>query len=209
MGITQVENDHPLFHSVDHMRFNRSQVVFTCMPALESEARHMVSCLLTFLKHHNPNDNVTEFFTKEAQLRAATSYWDEKEQCVRNEDDALVSSLLSHLDDDYVLPPTRKKTPKPGEHKAPERPTPATPAALQRNTFGEDDDSIGTFRREHRDAMSVSSTTSASAMTIESLTSRLTAMENLLSLHNIALPANPPSSTVTEDSPMDREGGDH
>jgi hypothetical protein len=34
-------------------------------------------------------------------------------------------------------------------------------------------------------------------------------METLLSLHNIALPANLPSSTVTEDSPMDREGGDN
>lgn len=208
MGIRQVDTDCPLFHSVDHMRFNRSTVVFTCMPAVESEARHMVASLLTFLKHFY-QDDVTEFFTKDAQLRAATSYWDEDEQCVRNEDDTHVSSLLSNLDEDYVLPPVRKKGSKPSEQSAPKRPVPTTPS-LQRNTFGEDDDSIQTFHRDQQqDAMSDSSTTSASVMSLASLTSRLMAIENLLTLHNIALPANPPSSTITEDSPSDREGGDN
>jgi hypothetical protein len=58
MGIMQVDNDRPLFHSVDHMHFNRSTVVFTCMPAVELEARNMVVGLLTFLKRHY-QDEVT------------------------------------------------------------------------------------------------------------------------------------------------------
>ena len=69
--MTIPQTDHPdkkLFHSVDHLRFNRSTVVFTCMPAVESEARNMVSCLLTFL-HHHYGEVVKEFFTKDAQLR--------------------------------------------------------------------------------------------------------------------------------------------
>jgi hypothetical protein len=155
MGIKQVENDRPLFHSVDHMRFNRSTVIFTCMPSVESEARNMVAGLLTFLKHHY-KDEVTEFFTKDAQIRAAKSFWDEEEQCVRNEDDEHVSDLLAtNLDEDFIFAPVQKKGPKLSAQVAPERPTPAMPP-LQRNTFGEDDDSIQTFRRlQNQDSMSI------------------------------------------------------
>jgi hypothetical protein len=109
------------------------------------------------------------------QLQAADSYWDEDEQCVRNEDDAHVSSLLTDLDDDYVLPPV--KTKKSSAQQAPARPESTIPS-LQRNTFGEDDDSIGTFRRDHaQDSVSLSSLNSDSAMSIATLTSRLTALE--------------------------------
>jgi hypothetical protein len=52
MAISQ--NDHPtrgLFHSVDHLCFNRLTVVFTCMPSVEAEAHNMVASLLTYLHH--------------------------------------------------------------------------------------------------------------------------------------------------------------
>ena len=205
MDISQT--DHPeksLFHSVDHLRFNRSTVVFTCMPSVEAEARNMVASLLTYLNHHY-GDTINEFFTKDAQLRAAGSYWDENEQCVRNEDDAHVSSLLVDLDEDYVLPPL-KKIGKLSDKPAPVRPEP-TSMSLQRNTFGEDEDSIGTFRREHAaDTVSLSSINSDSAMSIATLTSRLSALEKLLTTHNIALPSNISAPPSTADSPTDREG---
>jgi hypothetical protein len=205
----QVENDRPLFHSVDHMRFNRSTVIFTCMPSVESEARNMVAGLLTFLKHHY-KDEVTEFFTKDAQIRAAKSFWDEEEQCVHNEDDEHVSDLLAtNLDEDFIFAPVQKKGPKLSDQVAPERPTPAMPP-LQRNTFGEDDDSIQTFRRlQNQDSMSISSSASSPAMSVSSLISRLSALEQLLTTHNFALPAPQPSSIVTEDSPLVREGADN
>jgi len=174
-----------LFHSVDHLRFNRSTVVFTCMPSVEAEARNMVSCLLTFLNHLF-GDVVNEFFTKDAQIRAAGSYWDEEEQCVRNEDDAHVASLAD-IDDDYNFPVKQKGTL--AGQTAPERPEP-TSMSLQRNTFGEEDDSIGTFHRDQAasDSVSLSSTlVSDSTATLASLTSRLSALEKLLTTHNIAL----------------------
>ena len=115
------------------------------MPSVEAEARNMVASLLTYLNHHY-GAVINEFFTKDAQLCAAGSYWDEDEQCVRNEDDAHVSSLLMDLDEDYVLPPIQKKG-KPSQPTAPDRPEPAS-LSLQRNTFGEDKDSIGTFQRK-------------------------------------------------------------
>jgi hypothetical protein len=81
--------------------------------------------------------------------------------------------------------------------------------SLQRNTFGEDEDSIGTFRQaQANDLVSLSSTIhSDSVMSIESLISRISALETLLSTHKIALPANILTSTVSEDPPKDREGG--
>jgi hypothetical protein len=208
MSIYQKDDkEKRLFHSVDHLRFNRSTVVFTCMPSVESEARNMVSSLLTFLYHHF-GDVVKEFFTKDAQLRAAGSYWDETEQCVRNEDDAHVSSLLTDLDEDYILPPVKKKGKTPAQ-QAPTRPDPTT-TPLQRNTFGEDEDSIGTFRRKQaNDSISLSSINSDSAMSIATLTSRLTALEHLLTTHNIALPAIISASSNTEEMPNVREGDHH
>ena len=208
MAITQTDNPaRSLFHSVDHLRFNRSTVVFTCMPSVEAEARNRVASLLTFLNYHHGNI-LNEFFTKDAQLRAANSYWDEEEQCVRNEDDVHVSSLLEDLDEDYVLPPL-KKNEKPSNQLAPARPAPPS-MSLQRNTFGEDEDSIGTFRREQEaDSVSLSSINSDSAMTLASLTSRMSALEQLLITNNIALPANisvPPSNA---DPPKDREGANN
>jgi hypothetical protein len=197
-----------LFHSVDHLRFNRSTVVFTCMPSVEAEARNMVSCLLTVLNHLF-GDVVNEFFTKDAQLRAAGSYWDEDEQCVRNEDDAHVASLAD-IDEDYHLPPVHKKG-KSAEQTAPPRPEP-TAMSLQRNTFGEEEDSIGTFRREQAnlDTISISSTiVSDSTESIASLTSRLSALEKLLTTHNIALPAAISASDSTEMPPQDRESGNN
>jgi hypothetical protein len=202
------QNDHPdkkLFHSVDHLQFNHSTIVFMCMPAVESEARNMVSSLLTFL-HHHYGDMIKEFFTKDAQLRAADLYWDEDEQCIRNEDDAHVSSLPTHLDDDYVLPLVKMKG-KSSAQQAPAHLEPTTPS-LQCNTLGEDDDSIGTFWCDHaQDSISLTSLNSDSAISITTLTSRLTALETLLTTHNIALPANILASTSTEDPPMAREGG--
>jgi hypothetical protein len=177
------------------------------MPSVESEARNMVSSLLTFL-HHHYGDVIKEFFTKDAQLRAADSYWDVDEQCVRNEDDAHVSSLLNDLDEDYILPPVKKKG-SPHAQQAPACPEPTT-TSLQRNTFGEDDDSIDTFHRDHaQDSVSLSSINSNLAMSIATLTSRLTALEALLTTNNIALPANISTSTSTEDSPTARESGTH
>jgi hypothetical protein len=208
MAITQIDNPaRSLFHSVDHLRFNRSTVVFTCMPSVEAEARNMVASLLTFLNHHHGNI-LNEFFTKDAQLRAANSYWDEEEQCVRNEDDVHVSSLLEDLDEDYVLPPL-KKNGKSSPQLAPARPAPPS-MSLQRNTFGEDEDSIGTFRREQEaDSVSLSSINSDSAMTLASLTSRMSALEQLLITNNIALPANISAPPSTADPPKDREGANN
>jgi hypothetical protein len=113
MAIPHPANDErSLFHLVDHLRFNRSTVVFTCMPAVEAEARNMVSCLLTYLNHLH-GDVINEFFTKDAQLCADGSYWDDVDQCICNEDDEHVSSLLDDVDDDYILPPVNKN----GKHR--------------------------------------------------------------------------------------------
>jgi hypothetical protein len=81
------------------------------MPSLESEARNMVAGLITFLKHLHGNE-VLEFFTKDA----LDSFWDKKEQCVRNKDDDHVSSLLNDIDDDYILPPVIKVQPLTSKH---------------------------------------------------------------------------------------------
>ena len=199
-----VDKEKSMFHSVDHLRFNRSQVVFTCMPSVEAEARNMVACLITHLNHHY-GDAVNEFFTKEAQLRAAGSYWDPIEECVRNEDDAHVASL-AEVDKDYDLPPVKKQSTQ-LEQTIPARPE---PTSLQRNTFGEEDDSIATFRREQVafDSVSLSSTTISDSMsTIATLTSRLSALENLLSTHNIALPDQLSASTNTAAPPTAGESG--
>jgi hypothetical protein len=166
----------------------------------------MVASLLTYLNHHY-GDVINEFFTKDAQLRAASSYWDENEQCICNEDDAHISSLLMDLDEDYVLPPVQKKG-KTSQPIAPDRPEPAS-LCLQRNTFGKDEDSIGTFQHEQAaDTISLSSINSDSVMSIATLTSRLSALERLLTTHNIALPANI-SASSNEDPPMVREGSNN
>jgi hypothetical protein len=84
--------------------------------------------------------------------------------------------------------------------------------SLQRNTFGEEEDSIGTFRREqaNTDTVSLSSTIiSDSTESIASLTSRLSALEKLLTTHNIALPASISASDSTEVPPQDRESGNN
>jgi hypothetical protein len=182
--------------------------VFTCMPSVEAEARNMVSCLLTFLNHLF-GDVVNEFFTKDAQIRAAGSYWDEEEQCVRNEDDAHVASLAD-IDEDYHLPPVNKRG-KIVEQTAPLCPAPMA-MSLQWNMFGEEEDSIGTFRQEQAnlDTVSLSSTIiSDSTESIASLTSRLSALEKLLTTHKIALPASISASYSTEVPPQDRESGNN
>jgi hypothetical protein len=173
------------------------------MPSVEAEARNMVSCLLTFLNHLF-GDVVNEFFTKDAQIQAAGSYWDEEEQCMRNEDDAHVVSLVD-IDDDYNLPV--KKKGKLAEQTVPEHPEP-TSMSLQCNTFGKDDDSIGTFCWDQAasDSVSLSSTlVSDSTVTIASLTSRLSALEQLLTTHNIALPVE--ITAANSNNERNRQGG--
>lgn len=187
-----------LFHSADHLRSNRSTVVLTCIPALEPEARSMVASLLTYLKHLH-GDAVLEFFTKDAQLRAVDAYWDAAERCVRNNDDSHVSSLLDNMDDDYVLPPIVKRSSAEASQLAPARPEPPHPPthSLQRNTFGDEEDSVTTFRRDQaRDSATVSSSHSDSESTIASLTSRLSSLENLRRSHNITFPANSPPANI-------------
>jgi hypothetical protein len=210
MAILHPENDErSLFHSVDHLRFNWSTVMFTCMPLVEAEARNMVSCLITYLNHLH-GDVINEFFTKEAQLRADGSYWDDVDQCIQNEDNEHVSSsLLDDMDDDYILPPVNKKG-KTSDTLAPARPEPVNASLqtpLQRNTFREDEDSIGTFRQaQASELVSLSSSIqSESAMSVESLVSIISALESLLSTHKIALPSNILTSTLSEDQSKDRE----
>jgi hypothetical protein len=217
MAIPHPDNDErSIFHSVDHLHFNRSTVVFTCMPSVEAEARNMVSCLLAYL-HHLHGDVIKEFFTKDAQLRADGSYWDTEAQCIRNEDDEHVSSLLDDVDEDYILPPVTKKG-KTANQLAPACPEPATTTAttslrpsLQRNTFGKEEDSIGTFRQANAsDSVSMSSTIqSDSPMSIESVVSRLSALETLLTTHYSALPANISTSTSSEASVTAEKGSDN
>jgi hypothetical protein len=92
---------------------------------------------------------------------------------------------------------------------APGRPEP-TSMSLQRNTFGEEDDSIGTFRRDHAasDSVSLSSTLIPnSTATLASLTSRLSALEKLLTTHNIALPAEITAANSNDEPSTDRESG--
>jgi hypothetical protein len=147
-----------------------------------------------------------EFFTKDAQLRAAGSYWDPDEQCMRNKDDAHVASLVD-IDDDYNFP--MKKKGKLAEQMVPERPEP-TSLSLQCNTFGEEDDSIGTFHWDQAasDSVSLSSTlVSDSTAIITSLTSRLSALEKLLTTHNIALPVEITAANSNNEPLIDRESG--
>jgi hypothetical protein len=143
---------------------------------------------------------------KMRKRRAAGSYWDPVEQCVRNEDDAHVASLAD-IDDDYNFPTNKKD--KHTIQIAPERPEPPS-MTLQRNTFGEDDDSIGTFRRDYAtsDSVSLSCTTiSEASATISSLTSRLSALEKLLSTHNIALPVEITADHRNDEPSKNRESG--
>jgi hypothetical protein len=202
----------PLFCSVDQLRSNRTTLVFTCTPVVEPEARNIVSSLAAFLKHRY-GDEVIEFFTKDAQVRARQAFWDEEHQCVRNADDAYLDSLLDDTDADYILPTLSKKK---RSTTIPARPV---PPSLQRNTFGEEDnDSIGTFREEQRYAHASATVTSdASNSTLATLTSRLSILETLLKTNNIAIPTDsPPSphsqaegSVSTGGSPGDRApGGD-
>lgn len=198
-----------LFHSVDRLRgYNRqSTVVFTCMPHVESEARNMVSSLITYLQEKHGSE-VTEFFTKDAQVRAMDSYWDNENQCVRNKDDEYISKLLEdNFDSEYTLPPVKKRNQKNDQSNAvPERPTPRSQPntnsrfhTLQRNTFGEEEDSVGSFRRyENQDT--ATATTDNSDPTVASLTSRLTALEELLRSHYISVPntISPSSNSTTE-----------
>jgi hypothetical protein len=194
MKIAPREEPHSrLFNSVDNLRVNRSTVVFTCTPARESEARTVVAGLVTYLTHVYGNE-AAEFFTRDAQIRAAESYWDEKNLCVRNKDDDYVSKLLDDdVDADYNFAPpadTSTRTPTSARPAAPDRPI---PISLQRNTFGEDDDSIGTFRREQgHSSMTVMSGDSES--TIRSLTERLASLETLLRYHQIDIPPEFPTS---------------
>jgi hypothetical protein len=78
------------------------------MPAVEPEARNIVSSLAAFLKHRYGEEAI-EFFTKDAQIRARQAFWDEEHQCVRNADDAYITSLLDDSDADYILPTLTKK----------------------------------------------------------------------------------------------------
>jgi hypothetical protein len=79
--------------------------------------------------------------------------------------------------------------------------------SLQRNTFREEEDLIGTFRQANdNDSISMTNTINSDSMSIESYVSRISALENLLSTHNIALPAN--ISTSSSEAPSKaREGG--
>lgn len=86
----------------------------------------MVASLLTYLHYQYGDDIVDEFFMKDAQLRVAGLYWDEEEQCVHNANDAHVSSLLDDLDDDYILPPVKKKG-STNDQPAPAHPNPTFP----------------------------------------------------------------------------------
>jgi hypothetical protein len=88
------------------------------MPSVEAEACNMVSCLLTYLNHLH-GDVINKFFTKDAQLQADGSYWDEEHKCVHNKDDEHRASLLDGMDDDYKLPPVKKKG-KTSDARAPE-----------------------------------------------------------------------------------------
>jgi hypothetical protein len=196
-----------LFHSVDNLRTNRSTIVVTCMPAVESKARNMVSSLLTYLKQQH-GDQVLEFFSKDAQIQAIDSYWDEKAQCVQNKDDAHVAGLLNGIDDDYILPLVHKDNQPSQNTPAPVRPQPITPPySLQRNNFGDDNDSISTFRRDRsaQDTNTVASDDSSSS-TIASLTSRLTVLEDLLKAHNIAPPTTSPPSSVNAEGLVNTGG---
>jgi hypothetical protein len=118
------------------------------MLAVESKARNMVASLLTYLKQQH-GDQVLKFFTKDAQIRAIDSYWDEEAQCIWNKDDAHVAGLLNDIDNDYILPPVRKDNQLSQNTPAPVHPQPITPPySLQRNTFGDDNDSISTFHHD-------------------------------------------------------------
>jgi hypothetical protein len=190
----QNDASRKLFHSVDHLQANCSTVVFTCMPTLESEARNMVASLVTYLKHKH-RDEVMEFFTKDAQIHTLDSYWDEEQQCICNPDDAHISSLLNDINVDYIMPPTTKGPNIVNAMQAPERPIPGqqpgtqTPHTLQCNTFGEEEDSIGTFHQQ-QDHDTATVTSNDSNSTMESLTARLAALEHLLRSNNIIIPTN-------------------
>jgi hypothetical protein len=205
MAIAQQEDSsRRLFHSVDNLWSNRSTVVFTCMPALESEARNVVTGLVTYLVHVHGQETA-EFFTKDAQIWAGDSFWDEENLCVRNKDDEHVEGLLSDdVDTDYLLPPiTRHNATHFVGTKPPDRPT---PISLQRNTYGEDGDSISTFRqhqaRSPSPIMSVDSNN-----TNRSMASRLATLETLLLYHKIDIPPEFPPPRVSHSEGSNTAGG--
>lgn len=109
------------------------------------------------------------------------------------------------IDNDYNFP--MKKKDNPTEQTAPEHPEP-TSMTLQHNTFGEDDDSIGTFHCDHATSNMVSlscTTVSEASATISSLTARLSALERLLSTHIIALPVEIMATYGNDKPSKDRE----
>jgi hypothetical protein len=114
---------------------------------------------------------------------------------------------LADIDDDYNFPV--KKKGKLAEQTVPEHPEP-TSMSLQCNTFGEEDDSIGTFHWDQAASNSVSllsTLVSDSTATIASLTSRLSALEKLLTTHNIALPVEITATNSNNEPSTDRESG--
>lgn len=148
----------------------------------------MVAGLIAYLKHQQGNQ-VLEFFKKDAHLLAIDSFWDKKEQCTCSKDDDHVASLLINIDDDYILTPIKKGSTKSQPSNIPDQPLPNLPVfhSLQRNTFGEDDNSIGSFHHDQAWA-STSVASDNSATMIAGLMSCLTAMENILCSNNIGIP---------------------
>jgi hypothetical protein len=202
--VPQDDPSRRLFHSVDNLRSNRSTVVFTCMPALESEARNVVAGLVTYLVHVHGQETA-EFFTKDAQIRAADSFWDTENHCVRNKDDEHVEGLLSDdVDADYLLPPPSRHNATPSAGTTP--PDRPTPISLQRNTYGEDGDSISTFR-QHQARFSSTILSGDSDSTIRSMTTRLASLETLLLYHKINLPPEFPPPRVSHSEGLNTAGG--
>lgn len=135
-----------LFHSVDK-EWNGNGHVFVVLPALEQEARSLITGLLPYLHAVHPDHHqaINRCFTPEAVARAQTTRWDLTHHSLITDDDSLVQDILDE-DDGFTLAMSSTST-APHIDPIPPDSHPAT------TFFAADNDSVSTLHHSTRSVM--------------------------------------------------------
>jgi len=94
-----------LFHSIDRHRLEKCHML-TVLKSAESAARAMIAAMLPYLlwklgKDARSKSTIAKWFKPAARARAADAYWDEKEECVKNTSDLMLTEAMADDDDLY------------------------------------------------------------------------------------------------------------
>ena len=150
MGIRAKEKPELLlFHSVDdHWQGNGHVVTF--LPSFQSEARMILSCLLTYLQFYHPDKaaDIATYFTEPAVERAEEAKWDPVRYCVITPDDEMIDDLLE-ADTDFDLPDdtadSRTAAAIADSTSGSTRTSRPEADNLSRTLYGRDEDSVSTM----------------------------------------------------------------